>query len=87
MKTVPPSGKATVDALADHWGKLLATYMHREQIKEIIITAADLAAIADDPASPTILVQELEDGLHVHVMPVQDAMAMARRNKGGFGKS
>lgn len=85
--STPLSGKATVDALADQWAKLFAFYLYREGIKEIVITAADIQKLADDPGQPTIVVQELNDGLHVMIMPIKEAMAMAQKFKGGFGKS
>lgn len=86
-QSVPLSGKATVDALADQWAKLLAFYMHREGIKEILITAPDIQALVDDESQPTIVVQELQDGLHIKLLPISEAIALAKANKGGFGKS
>jgi len=84
--SMPLSGKATVDALADQWGKLLAIYLYREKIKEIIISSADIERLASDPTKPTIVVQELQDGLHVKILPIKDATALAKQNKGGFSR-
>jgi hypothetical protein len=85
--SMPLSGKATVDALADQWAKLFAIYLYREGIKEIIISSPDIKAICDDTTEPTIVVQELADGLHVKILPITEALALAKQNKGGFGKS
>lgn len=87
MSGVPPSGKATVDALADQWAKLFAIYIHREGIKEIIITAPDVAKVMEDATQPTIVVQELNDGLHIKLLPIEEAVALAKQHKGGFGRS
>lgn len=86
--SMPLTGKATVDALADQWAKLFAIYLYREGIKEIVITVPDIALITEDPSEPTIVVQELEDGLHVKILPIKEAVALAEKNKHrGFGKS
>lgn len=87
QNSVPFSGKATVDAMADQWAKFMAIYMHRERIAEIVITAKDVRAINEDVNTPTIVVQELHDGLHIKVVPMEEAQRLAKANKGGFGKS
>lgn len=85
--TVPPSGKATVDALADQWCKLLAIAMLKLGQDHIVITKSDIEAIASTGLEKTIVVQELDDGLHIRLMTTEEALALARQNKGGFGKS
>lgn len=85
--TVPPSGKATVDALADHWAKLFATYLYREGIKDVVFSAEDFERITADATQPTIVVQELQDGLHVKILPIDEALKLAKQYKGGFGQS
>lgn len=88
MSGVPMSGKATVDALANEWAKLFAIYLHREGINEVIITPRDIEAIgADGQMEKCIVVQELKDGLHIKLLPVGEAIALAKQHKGGFGKS
>lgn len=87
MTGVPLSGKATVDALADQWAKLFAIYLVREGIREVVITMEDAKRVHDDEGRPTIVVQELEDGIHVKILPIEQAIALAKANKGGFGKS
>lgn len=86
--TVPPSGKATVDALADEWGKLFAVYMEKNKHDHIVITVQDLESIGTDgEMRKCLVVQELKDGLHIHLKTPEEAMKMARQNKTGFGKS
>lgn len=86
--SMPLTGKETVDALADHWGKLFAIYLYREGIQEIIISSPEIEAIGEDPTKPTIVVQELEDGLHIKILPLTEACELARKNKHrGLGKS
>lgn len=69
----PLSGKETVDALANEWAKLLAVYMHRESIGEIVLTCGDIRSIQDDKDEPIIVVQELHDGLHIQLLPFSEA--------------
>ena len=85
--SVPLSGKATVDALANEWAKLFAIYLYHEGIKEIVIKLPDILAMTDDAEAPTIVVQELQDGLHIKILPIKEAVALAKQNKSGFGKS
>lgn len=86
--SMPLSGKSTVDALADEWSKLLAIYMLREGIKEIVITTKDIEAVGKDGQMENcIVVQELQDGLHIKMMKTADAIALAKQNKRGFSKS
>lgn len=79
---MPLSGKATVDAMADQWAKFLAIYMHREHIAEIVIAAKDVSAIMEDVTAPTIVVQELQDGLHIRLLPRLAAIGLAQKIKG-----
>lgn len=84
---MPLSGKATVDALADQWGNI-AAFMMRELGKEhVLLTPEGIAAFMADASQPTLVVQELSDGLHIRLVSMADALRMARENKGGFGKS
>lgn len=85
---MPLSGKATVDALADQWGKIMAFAMHKQGLGEIVINADDIRKYTDAPGDLTIVVQELNDGLHVQLLPLVEAKAMAEKFKHrGFGKS
>lgn len=85
---LPPSGKATVDALADNWGKLFAVAMLKLGQREIVITAADLTALGEDgEMANCLVVQELGDGLHIRLLPIDEAVREAARLKGGAGKS
>lgn len=86
--SMPLTGKETVDALADQWAKLFAIYLYREGIKEIIIKIPDIEAIGKDPSDPTIVVQELEDGLHVRMMSLKEALELRAKNAHrGYSKS
>lgn len=88
QSSVPPSGKATVDALADQWAKLLSIAMHKLGHDHIVISEADIDAIgADGKMEKCIVVQELKDGIHLRLMPTAEAIAFAKQHKGGFGKS
>jgi hypothetical protein len=88
VKGVPLSGGATVDAVADHWGKLLAMYMHKAGLAEIVLTAADIEALGKDGEMEwCLVVQELADGLHIKLMSLAEAHEFAKQHKGGFGKS
>lgn len=87
MSGVPLSGKATVDALADHWAKLFAIYLHREGIKEVVIKIPEIERMTADASKPTIVVQELADGIHIQILPIDEAIRLAKQNKGGFGRS
>lgn len=84
---MPLSGKATVDAIANEWGKLFAIYLFREGIKEVVIGMPDIQKITEDATQPTIVVQELGDGLHIKILPINQAIKLAKENKRGFGKS
>lgn len=85
--TVPPSGKATIDALADHWGKLFAIYLYSHGINEVVVTSSEIQKMMDDISEPTILVQELKDGIHIKILSKQAAIEEASKHKSGFGKS
>ena len=87
--TVPPSGKATVDALADNWGKLFAAYMMKQGTKEVVLTVKDFESFGTDgEISHCIVVQELEDGLHIKLTSPEEATRLAKESKHrGFGKS
>lgn len=84
--TVPPSGKATVDALADQWAKILSAYMIKTGVSHFVLTPGDVDKLSRNMEN-SIVVQELEDGLHVHYTDTQTAMKMAREHRTGFGKS
>lgn len=85
--SMPLSGKATVDALADQWGKLMAFWLHKTGVKDALITMKNIEDYAAVPGELTIVVQELSDGIHVRLLPLNEALAEARKHKGGFGKS
>jgi hypothetical protein len=85
---IPNSGKSTVDALADQWGKLLAIYMNKQRKTEIVITIQDIQALAGSGESgKTIVAQELHDGLHIKLLPIAEAMRLEAQHKSGFGRS
>lgn len=85
--SIPLSGKATVDALADQWGKIMAFWMYKTGVKEAVITTEDIEKYVSTPGELTIVVQELKDGLHVRLLPLTEALAEAKKYKGDFGKS
>lgn len=76
--TVPLSGKATVDALADQWGKLLAIHMYKEKIFEIVLSTQDIQNVIDDQDEPTLCVQELKDGLHIKLLSIKDVIELVK---------
>lgn len=83
--TVPPSGKATVDALANEWGKLFAIYMLKSNLAEIVITAKDIEAVGiDGEIKHFLVVQELQDGLHIKLVSPEEAMRLTKESKTGF---
>lgn len=87
--SVPPSGKETVDALADEWGKLMAISMYKLGLTELVITADDIdkACGADGAMEKTLVVQELKAGLHIKLMATAEAIEFSKKHKGGFGRS
>lgn len=82
------SGKAIVDALADHWGKMLAAVMLKLDQRDITLTPADLERL-NDPAQFTLVPGGPADprSIRIRVMPLTAALAEAQKHKEGFGRS
>lgn len=86
---VPLSGKQTVDGLADQWGKLLAIVMLKHGILDTTLSAADIDALGADGQMAYCLVPGPgdADGVRLRLMKTADAIAEAKKHKGGFGFS
>lgn len=83
---VPMSGKETVDAMADNWGKMMAFVLHKLNLREVVVSINDIEAAG--ATGKVICVQELDDGLHIMFLPLAEAKALAEKWKHrGFGRS
>lgn len=87
---IPLSGKATVDALADQWGTILALIMHKYNITDVMLTPSDMQALGTDGVMRYSLVPgpgKFPNEIRIRLMPIAEAIAEAKRHTGGFGRS
>lgn len=70
---------AVSQAMDGQWLKILAIYMHREGINEIVITEHDILSMSQDKA---LAIQELHDGMHIRVVELAEAVDLARKEGG-----
>lgn len=78
IRTLNPNHPVS-QAVDGQWLKILAIYMHSRGLTEVVISVGDIERTPPDIA---IAVQELHDGLHVHVMSTADGEALARKEGG-----
>lgn len=69
----------TTKAVTDHWHKLAALLMHKMGAAHVVITMSDLETLRPGTC---IVVQELNDGLHLRVVDITTAEQMAREHGG-----
>lgn len=70
-----PSGKQTVDALENQYGKLLAIVIRKYKLGKVVINSDDiLSAMKGDGIN--LIVQELEDGIHLRVVSDTEAFRL-----------
>lgn len=66
------TGKATIQKMDDHWHKILLAVMLKHNISETVITRADLDKME---FGASVMLQELDDGLHVRALTPREAIA------------
>lgn len=59
--------------------KLLALYMHSRGLDDVVITLGDIERMGHNKA---IAIQELEDGLHIRLIDLSEAIAQAKKEGG-----
>lgn len=71
----------TMKAMQHQWMKLAALIMWRTGTAEVVITEKDLEQFSCLPAEsmPTIIVDDMKDGLHVMLMPMDEAKRYAKK--------
>jgi hypothetical protein len=89
---VPLSGKETVDALADQWGKVLAIIMLKHKLFDVVLTKEDILALGDDEMKWALVPgpgpNNNPNEIRLQLMTIADAQAEAKKSRGkGFGKS
>lgn len=70
------TGDETISALEDRYGKLLALVMKIHRLPHVIITLDQIQKIYADPKGINLVVQELEDGLHLRVVGNEEAVKL-----------
>ena len=65
------TGKETIKRLDNQYAKLLAITMRMHRLPHVVITAADIEKALVGGCN--IVVQELEDGLHIRVVGDEEA--------------
>lgn len=65
------TGSETVQKLEDQYGKILAVVMRKHRLGHIVINENDI--LQANKGGLNIVVQELEDGLHVKVVGDDEA--------------
>jgi len=86
----PLSGKATVDALTNEWGKILAIIMLKYNHLDIILTPEDVEKLGKDGNMEYALVPgpaSFPQDIRIRLMKIKDAIEEAKKHKGGFGRS
>ncbi|SDF84475.1 hypothetical protein [Thalassobaculum litoreum] len=68
--------------ISDHWHKLAGLLMVKFGAEHVVITAADIEAMAIRPGGLNITIQELDDGLHLRLVDNREAAALARKHGG-----
>lgn len=66
------------EATRDMWYKLLVIYMVKNKHQQVVITAKDVADVAAKTEGLNIVVQELEDGIHLTLVDDNIASLVAR---------
>lgn len=78
MSELNPNHPTTM-TMHDHWHKIAAVLMRKFGLEHVVITAADINRI---PEGNFIVLQELNDGLHLKFVDEKTAIALARREGG-----
>ena len=63
-----------------NWQKVIMLMMHRSGKDHVIITPEDIDVLNVELEDKALVVQELEDGLHLTLMDYDEAMDKARAN-------
>ncbi len=69
----------TTQAISDHWHKIAAILLHKLGHTDVCITPADLEAMDQNTC---IVIQELDDGLHVRLVDMAEGQRLAREQGG-----
>ena len=78
MKELNPN-HAVTQAVRDHWHTFAALLMHKAGTPHVVITRIDLETL---PPGTAIVVQELEDGVHLRLVDAITADQIARKEGG-----
>lgn len=78
-----PNHKVTA-GLRDEWHKIVAIALHKQGIKELVITWDDILAFSGNTKHNTIVAQEKADGLHIYLTGEAEALELIAK-AGGRG--
>lgn len=67
-----------VKQVEDHWHKIAAVLMCRLKQSHVVITSEELVAALTASPERTMVLQELNDGLHIHYIPIAEAKRLAK---------
>lgn len=79
MSELNPNHKTT-STVRDHWHKIAALLMKKANLKHVVITTADIDDLARQDLA--IAIDDRPDGLHVSMVPMTQAVEMAKKEGG-----
>ena len=72
---------AVAEAFSGQWHKLLMILMHKQGLKHIVLSAEDVFAATASHEGQNMVVQELEDGIHLRVVSDPEVKQILRGTK------